>query len=46
MAEYKVLRSFGGNTRGGKVELTAKDAAPLEDAGYVEKIEPKDPKKS
>lgn len=36
MAEYKVTRSFGGNARGSKVDLSGKDAKVMVDAGYVE----------
>lgn len=41
MAEYRVLRSFGENKRGKKVELTQKDAAALlaGDRPYVAEIQ-------
>lgn len=43
MPNYRVTRSFGGNTRGSRVELTAKDAKNLRDTGYVAEVtsEPK-----
>ena len=49
MPEYRVTRSFGGNTRGQKVELSAKDAQNLLDKGYVSEIQTEkktEPKKS
>lgn len=47
MAEFKVLRSFGGNTRGSKVNLPQKDAAALleGDRPYVEAVAKKAPAK-
>lgn len=43
MPNYRVTRSFGGNARGSRVELTAKDAKNLLDTGYVAEVtsEPK-----
>lgn len=43
MVEYRVTRTFGGNKRGSRVELTAKDAKNLLDTGYVAEVtsEPK-----
>lgn len=40
MAEFKVLRSFGGNSRGSTVDLTAADAKVLLEGErpYVEKV--------
>lgn len=45
MAEYRVKRSFGGNRRGQKVELTKADADNLLAAGYVAEIQTADDKK-
>lgn len=45
MAEYRVKRTFNGNTRGSKVELTNADAKLLLDAGYVAEIQSAEPKK-
>lgn len=45
MAEYRVKRSFAGNKRGSKVDLTNADAKVLLDAGYVGEIQTSDPKK-
>lgn len=47
MAEFKVLRSFGGNVRGKTVELTKKEAEPLLAGSrpYVAEVPAKDPKK-
>lgn len=39
MAEYRVKRTFNGNPRGTKVELTNADAKVLLDAGYVAEIQ-------
>lgn len=46
MADYRVLRSFGENKRGSKVDLTAKDAKNLLDKGYVAEIQTADDKAS
>lgn len=46
MAEYRVKRSFGGNKRGSKVELTNADAKNLLDAGYVAEIQSEPAKKT
>lgn len=45
MAEYRVKRTFSGNTRGSKVELTNADAKVLLEAGYVAEIQTADDKK-
>ena len=39
MPEYRVKRSFGGNTRGSKVELSNADAKVMLAAGYVAEIQ-------
>lgn len=45
MAEYRVKRTFSGNTRGIKVELNNADAKVLLEAGYVAEIQASDDKK-
>lgn len=45
MAEYRVQRTFGGNKRGSKVELTNAQAKNLLAAGYVTEIQTADEKK-
>lgn len=45
MAEYRVKRSFAGNKRGSKVELTNADAKVLLGAGYVAEIQSAEPAK-